>query len=113
MRASDADAPQIFADGATEMAMELAADLDGMPSGTTGEFREGETRVFLFLQQFSDARQPGRNEAPALRRVLPVGEQELQDDCFDVQPRKVIFLPEFAVKSGAESSGRRPRELAG
>ena len=35
LRPGDADAPYIFADGAAEMAMELAADLDGMPARRT------------------------------------------------------------------------------
>jgi hypothetical protein len=86
LRSGDADAPHIFADGAPEMVMKLAADLDGMSSGTTREFLESETRVLLLAQHFSDTQQPGRDEAAALRRVLPVGEQELQDDCLDVQP---------------------------
>ncbi len=35
LRSRNADTPHIFADRAAEMAMELAADLDGMPPDTT------------------------------------------------------------------------------
>jgi hypothetical protein len=64
---SHADAAHIFADGAAEMAMELAADLDGMPSGTAREFSEGKPRGFLFPQHFSNAQQPGGNQTAARR----------------------------------------------
>lgn len=95
------------------MAVELATDLHRMSPNATGEFRKGETWVFLFPQHFSDALQPRGNKAAAWRRVLPVGQQELQDHCLNVQPRKVVSLTELAVKSRAEGNGGGPGELAG
>jgi hypothetical protein len=67
LRLSNADSPHIFADRAAEMAMELAADLDGMPPGTTRKFRESDTGVLLFPQYFSNAQQQAARPGPPRR----------------------------------------------
>lgn len=56
LRLSNADSPYIFADGATEMMMELAADLDGMAPDAASQFGESETRLFLFPKHFTNSK---------------------------------------------------------
>jgi hypothetical protein len=115
LRSGNADATYIFTDGAVEMVVKLATDLDRMSANKTGDFRKCQARVFLFSQHFSYVQQPSRSGLATRRRVLSTGQyqQELQRYSLDVQQRHVISTAELAVKARAQSRRGWVSEFAG
>ena len=83
LRAGYTDATDVFADGAAEAAMKLAADLDGMAIGRASQVSECEPRTGFFMEHLANAggatrewesqatKAPSLLSAKALRSVLP------------------------------------------
>jgi hypothetical protein len=84
LRFRNADAAQVFADRAPEVAMELAADVDWMTTDGTAESRQGDTSLIFLSDHFPNLQQPWWCTATAWSWFLGLEQQQLQRHCFDV-----------------------------
>jgi len=77
LRTGYTDAADIFADGAAEAAMKLAADLDGMAIGRASQVSECEPRIGFFMEYLANAAEPPGNGSRRRPRLLRSCQQKL------------------------------------
>ena len=111
LRAGDTNATDVFADGAAEAAMKLAADLDGMATGRASQVSECEPSIAFFMQHLVNAPEPRRNGSRKRQRLLCFGQQELECQFFHGERREVVVLAQFGTKKRAQSGGTGRGEL--